>query len=440
MAVFAVGYVITMQAQFTLTKNPRLALSDFFLPFLGLTVLAYWGWRRLAHLPLLFHLMGLAAVTSMGVVVHYFRYGDMPRDILVSKGLGVLIVLGSAVVLAGAAVKNPFRLVWATVGSVVVICFLSIIDFFLDYVAGVTSPFDYDLNFGRRLYRLTGLFQDPNAYGGILVMALLLNLCLTTLPPRPDRRFRDARPFLQYMSTVILLAGIFLTFSRTAWIGAVMGLVTAVVLRPKMVGKRLGYAFLALVPAAGLAFLIPAFANLASFLTDRPRPIEARLDQLNNGLAWVGERPFLGSGLGSYLRENDQVIHNTLFSALVEMGIVGFAVFAWFFGSCIWYSYRASRELSGRDAQLGVATASALMGLVGVSFGVDLIYQRYLWFAIALSMICALRLQQKVHARPHALGSTAPRPLDDWEEGSTIGHEAPRPTGPSRAAAGPARP
>lgn len=416
MATFlAIGYVVTMQAQFTLTRNPRLALSDFFLPFLALSVLAYWGLRRILRLPLLFTLLGVGATTAMGVIIHFYRYGDMPQAILVSKGFGVLVVLGSAVVLAAAAVKNPFRLVWWTVGSTVVVALLSIIDFFLDYVANVDSPFSYDLNFGRRLYRLTGLFQDPNAYGGLLVLVLMLNLGLSFLPARPDALLRDVRPFFRYMSTVILLAAIVLTFSRTAWIGTVMGLVTAFALRPRVIGQRLGAALLFLVPAAALAFLSPSFRRLAEFLTDRPRPIEARVDQFAEGWQWFQERPIFGSGLGSYFREHEQVIHNTLFAALVEMGLIGFLVFLWFFVICIWSGFRASRELSGPDAQLGVATTSAMVGLVGVSLGVDLIYQRYLWFAVALSMVCALRLQQKTHFRIVFLGAGRPQPVDDWE-------------------------
>lgn len=404
--VSAMTYVIVMPAQFALTGAPRLSPSDFVLPFLGLIVLATWGLRVLLRQPLVLEMVAVAVAFGMGIVVHFARYGDMPMTILVPKGVGILVVLGSAVVLAPVVARAPMRFAWTAVASTTLVTLVSIYDYIMEQLVHTFTPFSYRFNFGTDQYRLTGLYQDSNAYGGILVMALMLNLCLTTRPPtRPDRLFRDPRPFLQYMATVILVAGIFFTFSRTAWLGTLMGLVAALVLRPRRVGARFGYALALLVPAAGLMLLNPQFVAGVNFLTNRPRPIEARLDQLATGWAWFLERPFLGSGLGSYVRENGFVIHNTLFAALVELGIVGFVVLAAFFAACLWQAFRASRDLAGEEADLGIATTAALVGLLGVSIGVDVLFQRYLWFAVALAIVCGLRLRRSRLAK-----AAAPRP------------------------------
>jgi O-antigen ligase len=258
------------------------------------------------------------------------------------------------------------------------------------YFFGVTTPFTR-----YEGLRLSGMLLDPNAYGGLLVVALVI--CEVASWGRAPL-FK--RPTL-WLSRMTLALGILFTFSRSAWLGLGLALLFFFAIRPVIALRPVLAGVVAapcLVLLMGRRFL-PIFEELAS----RPKQVQQRFDLIHQALEVFTLHPILGGGLGAFRMAAGEVAHNTAMWFLADFGILGLialmAFLAWFFAKA-WFAYRFAPE---GERPIALALFLAHTAMVGVAMGIEAFYQRHWWLVLALiASAYSLSLRSAAHAREEA--------------------------------------
>lgn len=180
----------------------------------------------------------------------------------------------------------------------------------------------------EHLYRMFSSFLDPNFVGIFFVLFLLFIL---------DKLFSKPT-FLLKLISLLTLTAVILTFSRSAYISLMVGLVILFLLK----GKRLaviGILGLVIFLASVFVYVSPRSEGTNLF---RIASGEARLDSLSKALTISKDHPILGVGFNSYryaqqdygyLDKKIIFIHsgagtdNSFLFILATSGIVGFLAF-----------------------------------------------------------------------------------------------------------------
>jgi len=228
---------------------------------------------------------------------------------------------------------------------------------------------------GTRWLRAYGLTDHPNILGGVMAFVLML---LATVPGRGtiERTWR----WLVFALGVVVL---FLTFSRGAWLGYVVGLGLAIAL---LAGLRArgslrqwaGAALISVLVCLPLAVLLAPYlaarTNASGPIPTEVRSIDERVALARASIAVFADRPLLGSGLGTLtvaMQASDptfdyayQPAHVVLIDAFAETGILGgLAYLAIAVGPWL-----ALARLRGRwtAALVGASAALAAVTVVGL--------------------------------------------------------------------------
>jgi putative inorganic carbon (hco3(-)) transporter len=237
-------------------------------------------------------------------------------------------------------------------------------------------------DFAAPRFRAFGTFGQPNPFGGF--MGLLIPICAMAALGYMVRLWQskhDARrlwqmaglAFFYAITTVFLIAGIGVSWSRGAWLGfaASMGVVALTVPRRAWVGLTLiallGLIFGALWFAGSLPASIVARINSATeeyFTISDVRgvdispanyPVVERLAHWQAALNMARAHPWLGVGLGNY-----EVVypiyrlinwkfplghaHNYYLNIFAETGIIGILVYGKVWIGILWLNWRARRH------------------------------------------------------------------------------------------------
>jgi O-antigen ligase len=231
--------------------------------------------------------------------------------------------------------------------------------------------------------RLAGMLIDPNAYGGLLAVALAIQVS-TYFSSKPV-----VRGFLGLAVIFSLVLGVLLTYSRSTWISAgliVLGLV--------FVNKRACLALMATVAAlVAVAVFTADEATVNSMIrmAHRPEQVESRLDIVTKAFPMFADSPIWGIGLGRFFDAHRIIIHNTLVWFLTEFGLIGLFVFC---GYALWICVRGRAAYlmapsSERALVLGLAMAH--ISMLGLSVGVEALYQRHWWVSTAMLVAASSR-------------------------------------------------
>ncbi|MCM2374836.1 O-antigen ligase family protein [Aporhodopirellula aestuarii] len=163
--------------------------------------------------------------------------------------------------------------------------------------------------------RGTGIFNDPNDFGMILVTGLILCASSFMRPGAGIRRYVWLTPI------GILMATLALTHSR----GALLSLAAVV---PAAVVYRLGwkYAVSSLFILPGLAMFFSARMTNVQAITDGTG--QSRIQIWSDCLVLWRQYPIFGSGEGMLVEEIGVVAHNSFLHCFVELGAVGGTAFA----------------------------------------------------------------------------------------------------------------
>ena len=180
--------------------------------------------------------------------------------------------------------------------------------------------------------RASGTFQDPNVFGSFLTLgALYLMHGLLTATAR--------RPLLSLAGLLIVLAGIFLSFSRGSWGGTIVAVLLMVgsvyaasdsaALRRRIVLLTLTTVVLGVIAVIGLLSVDHVhrmFETRASVAQDYDQGETGRFGNQMRGMAMLLERPF-GMGPMHWRLTFGLEPHNSYIGSFANGGWLGGAVF-----------------------------------------------------------------------------------------------------------------
>ncbi|MCC6629929.1 MAG: O-antigen ligase family protein [Chloroflexi bacterium] len=209
--------------------------------------------------------------------------------------------------------------------------------------------------------RLTSTGVDPNSFGGLLMVALVLavGMVVTRRPLVPRWLTVPALP--------VLCLALLLTYSRGAWVGAAAGLGWLAVVRYRWLLPGLGLGGLAVVSAGvGAGFA----GRLIEGLQLQDPATRLRLAEYQNALAIIQAYPVFGVGFGQAPSIDLQTGVSSIYLAVASrMGLVGLAALLWAIGAALLVVWRGARRVWATPVgDLLVALLAALVSalVVGV--------------------------------------------------------------------------
>ena len=386
LSLLVAGYVALLPYLFEAGKRMNFAPADCFLLLVVLLSAGQLKYRRQAWT--IWH-FGIALTFAAGSFVAAVNFGALDRYELVNKDAGLLLPFLSYAAITSSITRweDLRRILRIFTLSVVVENLVAVGGFLVAYFFGVSTPFT---RYGG--LRLSGMLLDPNAYGGLLVVALVI--CEGASWGR-EPLFNRA---IVWVSRLTLALGILFTFSRSAWTGLSLALLIFCVLRPELAFRPL-LAGLAGAPSLILLMghrFVPIFEEMAR----RPKQVQERFDLMHEALQIFVRHPFLGGGLGSFRLAAGEVAHNTAMWFLADFGIGGLAVLLgfllWFFTKA-WFVYKSAPE---KEQPLALALLLAHAAMLGLAMGIEAFYQRHWWLIFALiAASYSLALRPAGHSR-----------------------------------------
>jgi putative inorganic carbon (hco3(-)) transporter len=395
------AYVALLPYQYAIQEPLRIGVADICL---AMYLLLHAGSLRIRREAWSVWHNGMLLVFVMGLFVIAVRQGFVTQYEVLNKMAG-LIALVAAYLALTTEVEDWWQFRKVLRVFVLGVCAQNLVALgalIASYVAGFQTTL---LNYENE--RLSGMLYDPNAYGGLLVVALAFNV-VGSSGPTPV-----TRGVLKHVCNLTLVMGIAFTFSRSAWLSLAAAWLTYVVFRPGSAVKMLAVVVLS-VPAV----LFMAGQGLVSTqrMVDRPETVHQRVDLMEHSLAQFREHPLVGLGLGGFRGEEGLIVHNTPLWFLADFGLIGMFVFcgfvAWFYLSGL-RSYLAAAA----DAQpLVLAVIVSHSAMLGLSMGIEGFYQRHWWLCFGL-IAAAARAVRTSPAGFSFAGSPALRSADGFVSG-----------------------
>ena len=398
--VLAVVLALAFQAQATVPfgeSGLRLAVSDLFLPIALLYAAA--GWRYPNMRPhwrspgLHWWLLGIAAVMSVALVNGYVQRGEWSTWAVVNKWggwfalAGYFLVGGSITAGGGLALREEFLRVFLGAAAAIAALNALAMPWLFKY---------YTLPFGIEFNRATGGMQNANAFGFLLVVAILLVVAMQhrvslCLPP--------------------LLTALWFTSSRGSVLALAAGVLVLLAISPKRLlsavkPSAVAIAAVVMISTASVLFDPVRLAQaetganpIGFFSIERVDPeaetIEQRKEQNGQAIALFSRAPLLGYGLGYFIATTGYTLHNSLLWLVLETGLLGAVVFVSFLVLCLYQLY-LGREDPFLLGMAAVAAAFMAMSLTG-----EFLYQRHLWFLLGMALASPqMKPQTKLQAKP----------------------------------------
>lgn len=365
------GYIACLPIQLEV-GGYHLAPSDIFL--MAMLYCIPLGLVQIKHVRSSWSLwhFGMMFSVCAALVVALLRTGYVSDYALINKAIGMLVLFAGYAVIAGQA-DSWQRIRWMArllITSVAAQNAIFVAAFMLARATGIILPIPH-----IEEPRLAGLLIDPNAYGGLLAMTLSIQM-VTQYEEEPLIGGLIGR-----LVTITLAMGMVLTYSRSAWIGVGAVFLIILALRPKT-GLRLArtgaIAILMIILVLG-----PGYMGDISQLSSRGT-YESRIFIINEAIPMFWQSPAIGIGLGVFEERAGIIIHNTPMWLLTECGVIGLGIFTCF---VLWFLKRGvdTYRMAGfaeKPLVLGLITAS--LAMLGLSLGIEALYQRHLWLIWAL--------------------------------------------------------
>ncbi len=219
---------------------------------------------------------------------------------------------------------------------------------------------------GRTVMRASALFPDPHMHAFYLGLALPLAFFFVW----------QKRTWLWWSLSLCILIADLLTFSRGAYLGFGLALIGGVFLFGSKLS--LGTKKAVLLGIGGVTLLLwvpnPIGERFWSGFSAEDGSVAARLALYQEAGQHIGERPWLGVGIGNYplavkptaLPREPIYVHDLWLDIAVETGILGLICFGAFFFSALSSVYRAWKTT-------GHAFYLALFGSLVLFFGHSLV-------------------------------------------------------------------
>lgn len=325
------------------------------------------------------------------------NFGEAAREVIKWSELLVLLLVGRAL-------TGPHQAPWlaaALVLGAVLQASLGLYQFIF-----AIGP-EYFTVLGRFM-RAYGSFGQPNPFGGYLGLTLPAAASLTIWGWAASLhiirgRTAKRRVWAQWgwagyytVAVAVIAAGVLVSWSRGAWLGAAAGLLCVVVLRSRRAALLSGVALLLLLAALLLGAFNPAIvpAPLAERLQDIPayfgltdalnQPVtDENFSVLERLAHWVAaqrmweQSPWLGVGPGNYAQVYPSVrlpqweealghAHNIYLNVAAETGLLGLAAYLGLFGVAAIWLWRQLRQATLSNNDSGRWRAAVLVGILGM--------------------------------------------------------------------------
>jgi len=256
--------------------------------------------------------------------------------------------------------------------------------------------------------RITGTFTQSNTFGRYLMLMIVFGVAVY---PHLERKLRVWLAGILVLSSVYL----FLTYTRTALVGAVIGLVVVGVLQSKRVLKIL------LVAAICALLVVPQLAGRFSSLTDTSsaQPNQPtgnsliwRVDYWTEVLPLANSNPITGIGLNMTQYETDAAKqpHNDFIRAYVETGLLGLAAYIAMLVLMVRTGRRAVRRtLPGTlDRGIAVGFLGCAVAFIAVSAAANVLSNVVtLWYLVTFAA-AASAISRQYDARDAVLAAPPP--------------------------------
>lgn len=206
--------------------------------------------------------------------------------------------------------------------------------------------------------RATGTFYDSHALGNFMAMTIPFMLIAFLMPKIPN-----GIRFLFFSTAVLALFVLYLSYSRSAWVGEAVALAIGVILIMTIWRESEVALLLVVVSVIGII----ALPFVAKYVYDRFEnspigTITQRLGQYQVALAILRDHPIFGVGPGNYMEAMkrydtlwlDEIpVHNVMLWIANETGILGLGCYLTILISGLkrlWRSFSQRRDLAGRVA------------------------------------------------------------------------------------------
>lgn len=224
--------------------------------------------------------------------------------------------------------------------------------------------------------RAVGVFNQPNQLGTFSAALLLIAWGLA-LAARSH-----TVAWISALCALLAAANLVLSFSRGAWIGAVLGAVLLVVLIPASGRRHLRGAAGLLAVAVPLTWILApqvpslVYERIVSIADPQSNPDDQRPLIYQEAYRQILQRPVLGQGPGNFQTASRMAeargagvdalhTHSMVLQAAAETGLLSLAVLGALVLSLGWRVWRALPELPGTDATVMIGLACAAVAVLG---------------------------------------------------------------------------
>ncbi|MDZ4178474.1 MAG: O-antigen ligase family protein [Coriobacteriia bacterium] len=240
---------------------------------------------------------------------------------------------------------------------------------------------------GGIIVRPAAFFDDPNYLATMLSFGIIAAIGMAIAA----RRVAHSAVWL--LTTVVMSGGLFVTLSRTGWLGVMAGLVP-LVLTARTDRRRWLMAISALLVVVALLAAPGAIVSRLASIGDveGDASIRTRYLMLASSVEMIGDHWVFGTGLSAYevayppyrllgARYDIHKPHQLPLAMWVEMGIVGLVAELLIIGGVVWMLVR--RRHRGWNVYEAIGLAGILAIFVQSLFQYYL-YFEYLWLSLAL--------------------------------------------------------
>lgn len=280
------------------------------------------------------------AIILFSIAVSLVRYNELNAFLAGFKtNLVVLILFLEAQILASKySFEKIFKIVLIPAVIVTVIALMQPILFraetlnMIGYGPESINPEQF-VEYSNQSIRVFSTLGGPNQLGSYLILPFAMSLVWAI----------KSKKFIWYLLPLIFILPIYMTYSRSAWIGTIVAAIVVVLLnfKPK-IQLSVGLGLLVLLSTFGYIFYT---GSVCDYLAGPVSIIVhgdcssgelggsdmMRVDSIDNGIATIKANPF-GSGMGtagpaSFYTQNPLIVENWYIQIAIEVGLIGLILY-----------------------------------------------------------------------------------------------------------------
>lgn len=200
-----------------------------------------------------------------------------------------------------------------------------------------------------RFLRAYGTFPHPNMLGGFLGVILVMGSMYYVSGIKYEKSWKCIREIAVILSgLLVIFLGLLLTFSRTVWLGVLLGIVVIGWYAFRQEDTWIRRRFLKIFLALGLASLVfgsvlheQIFPRFDTVTIEQEGSVSERIISWQDARVLIKEHPLIGVGVGNFTAEiikqepsrpiwSIQPAHNVFVLIAAEGGVIGLLIFLLF--------------------------------------------------------------------------------------------------------------